>query len=184
MSVEIIRLSCLRQVHPITFTSHVWNLILLGTLCTQPLPAANPSMPSAGPHALVVGDMFGKPLSVDTVVTDPSNRKKDAAPAGMRLEYENPVWDGYLADPQVLKTGGEYYAYGTGPAPIGVQFCQIPRSLVRPHGLEGRVSAGTVSDLNQKMYERIETWRNRKIEKAHAESARQACSLDLPPTFG
>ena len=27
-----------------------------------------------------------------------------------------------------------------------------------------RVSAGTVSDLNQKMYERIEAWRNRKIE--------------------
>ena len=27
-----------------------------------------------------------------------------------------------------------------------------------------RVSAGTVSDLNQKMYQRIETWRNRKIE--------------------
>jgi transposase-like protein len=30
-----------------------------------------------------------------------------------------------------------------------------------------RVSAGTVSDLNQKMYERIEAWRNRKIEKAY-----------------
>ena len=28
-----------------------------------------------------------------------------------------------------------------------------------------RVSAGTVSDLNQKMYERIEAWRNRQIEK-------------------
>jgi len=27
-----------------------------------------------------------------------------------------------------------------------------------------RVSAGTVSDLNKKMYERIEAWRNRKIE--------------------
>ena len=27
-----------------------------------------------------------------------------------------------------------------------------------------RVSAGTVSDLNQKMYQRIETWRNRPIE--------------------
>jgi transposase-like protein len=27
-----------------------------------------------------------------------------------------------------------------------------------------RVSAGTVSDLNQKMYQRIEAWRNRKIE--------------------
>jgi putative transposase len=30
-----------------------------------------------------------------------------------------------------------------------------------------RVSAGTVSDLNQKMYERIEAWRNRKIEKVY-----------------
>ncbi len=30
-----------------------------------------------------------------------------------------------------------------------------------------RVSAGTVSELNQKMYERIEAWRNRKIEKAY-----------------
>ena len=30
-----------------------------------------------------------------------------------------------------------------------------------------RVSAGTVSDLNQKMYERIEAWRNRKIEKTY-----------------
>jgi transposase-like protein len=30
-----------------------------------------------------------------------------------------------------------------------------------------RVSAGTVSDLNQKMYERIEAWRKRKIEGAY-----------------
>ena len=30
-----------------------------------------------------------------------------------------------------------------------------------------RVSAGTVSDLNQKMYERIDRWRNRKIEGSH-----------------
>ena len=30
-----------------------------------------------------------------------------------------------------------------------------------------RVSAGTVSDRNQKMYERIEAWRNRKIEKGY-----------------
>jgi putative transposase len=30
-----------------------------------------------------------------------------------------------------------------------------------------RVSAGTVSDLNQKMYERIDKWRNRKIEGRH-----------------
>lgn len=38
------------------------------------------------------------------------------------LNYENPVWDGYLADPQVLKVGTEYYAYGTGPAHDGRQF--------------------------------------------------------------
>ena len=58
------------------------------------------------------------------VMTGSLNRKKDAAPApaGIRLEYENPVWGGYLADPQVLKTGGEYYAYGTGPAHKGRQF--------------------------------------------------------------
>jgi len=30
-----------------------------------------------------------------------------------------------------------------------------------------RVSAGTVSHLNQKMYERIEAWRNRRIEKIY-----------------
>ena len=38
------------------------------------------------------------------------------------LEYTNPVWHGNLADPQVLKTGGEYYAYGTGSAHKGWQF--------------------------------------------------------------
>jgi beta-xylosidase len=30
------------------------------------------------------------------------------------LEYSNPVWPGYFADPFVLKYQGEYYAYGTG----------------------------------------------------------------------
>ncbi len=38
------------------------------------------------------------------------------------IHYKNPVWDGYLADPQVLKVGDEYYAYGTGPAHGGRQF--------------------------------------------------------------
>lgn len=32
----------------------------------------------------------------------------------MILNYQNPVWDGYLADPFVLRWQGEYYAYGTG----------------------------------------------------------------------
>lgn len=30
-----------------------------------------------------------------------------------RFTYSNPVWDGYLADPFVLKHNGEYWAYGT-----------------------------------------------------------------------
>ena len=29
------------------------------------------------------------------------------------LTYSNPVWDGYMADPFVLKHSGEYWAYGT-----------------------------------------------------------------------
>lgn len=32
------------------------------------------------------------------------------------LTYQNPVWEGYLADPQVLYHNGIYYAYGTGQA--------------------------------------------------------------------
>lgn len=39
------------------------------------------------------------------------------------LHYTNPVWDGYFADPFVLKHNGEYWAYGTGPAALdGKQF--------------------------------------------------------------
>lgn len=31
------------------------------------------------------------------------------------ITYTNPVWDGYFADPFVLKHKGEYWAYGTSP---------------------------------------------------------------------
>jgi len=30
------------------------------------------------------------------------------------LNYKNPVWPGYFADPFVLRVGNEYFAYGTG----------------------------------------------------------------------
>jgi beta-xylosidase len=30
------------------------------------------------------------------------------------MRYKNPVWNGYFADPFVLRVGDEYYAYGTG----------------------------------------------------------------------
>ncbi len=33
------------------------------------------------------------------------------------LDYTNPVWAGYLADPFVLKWQGEWFAYGTGEEP-------------------------------------------------------------------
>lgn len=32
----------------------------------------------------------------------------------MALEYTNPVWPGYFADPFILRSGGTYFAYGTG----------------------------------------------------------------------
>jgi beta-xylosidase len=40
----------------------------------------------------------------------------------LSLEYTNPLWDGYLADPHVLRANGVYYAYGTGKTPDGKQF--------------------------------------------------------------
>ncbi len=40
----------------------------------------------------------------------------------IELTWQNPVWDGYLADPHVWQTGGVYYACGTGKAPDGNQF--------------------------------------------------------------
>lgn len=43
-----------------------------------------------------------------------------------------------------------------------------------------RVSAGTVSDLNQKMYERIDTWRNRKIEGRYPYVYLDGISLKRP----
>lgn len=38
------------------------------------------------------------------------------------LEYENPVWDGYLADPFAFKSGDTWYAIGTGETEDGKQF--------------------------------------------------------------
>ena len=40
----------------------------------------------------------------------------------IKICYNNPVWDGYLADPHVIITNGTYYAYGTGAAKDGKQF--------------------------------------------------------------
>jgi len=38
------------------------------------------------------------------------------------LVYHNPLWEGYLADPQVLYHEGYYYAYGTDPSEEGSRF--------------------------------------------------------------
>ena len=71
---------------------HCWLSVLI--MACLPLAACAPARHATTPHA-------AKPMS---------------------LEYHNPVWDGYLADPQVLKTRGEYYAYGTGREHEGKQF--------------------------------------------------------------
>jgi len=34
------------------------------------------------------------------------------------MRYENPVWHDYFADPFILRTGGNYFAYGTGSSPL------------------------------------------------------------------
>jgi len=44
----------------------------------------------------------------------------------------------------------------------GVSVCRVEDITEALWGM--RVSAGTVSDLNQKMYERIDKWRNKRIE--------------------
>lgn len=42
--------------------------------------------------------------------------------------YRNPVWAGYFADPFVLKTQGNYYAYGTGPVEQGGRVFPVLKS--------------------------------------------------------
>lgn len=44
----------------------------------------------------------------------------DAKP--LTLDYQNPLWDGALADPHAFKSGDSWYAVGTGTAPDGKQF--------------------------------------------------------------
>ena len=57
------------------------------------------------------------------------------------ISYSNPVWDGYCADPFVLRHDDFYYAYGTGPAQDGKEFVVLrSRDLVNwerlPNALE------------------------------------------------
>jgi GH43 family beta-xylosidase len=42
--------------------------------------------------------------------------------------YQNPVWAGYFADPFVLKSQGNYYAYGTGPVEQGGRVFPVLKS--------------------------------------------------------
>lgn len=52
------------------------------------------------------------------------------------LTYKNPVWNGYLADPFVLRTNGVYYAFGTGSDEgAGRQFDGRVFPVLRSHDL-------------------------------------------------
>ena len=58
----------------------------------------------------------------------------------MAAGISNPVWPGYMADPFVLRVGGEDFAYGTGgPEDCGRQpdgrGRQLPKAM--PQGLNG-----------------------------------------------
>jgi beta-xylosidase len=48
-----------------------------------------------------------------------SGTTTDTGGASAATHYRNPVYPGYFADPFVLKSGGAYYAYGTGPVEGG-----------------------------------------------------------------
>lgn len=61
-------------------------------------------------------------LATACVVSTAYADDRPATGKALVLEYRNPVWDGYLADPQVIKTRGVYYAYGTGEERGGKQF--------------------------------------------------------------
>ncbi len=73
--------------------------------------------------AIVIASAIGLAMSEPSFAA-PAGETRGAKPQAARIEltYRNPVWGGYLADPQVLKTGGEYYAYGTGAERDGRQF--------------------------------------------------------------
>src|SRR5687768_12150978 len=42
------------------------------------------------------------------------------------ITYQNPVYDGYFADPFVWRHGGEYFAVGTGEVEAGVAGAHAP----------------------------------------------------------
>jgi beta-xylosidase len=49
------------------------------------------------------------------------------------LTYQNPVWDGYMADPFVLKQDGEYWAYGTSDRQRDGRWFPVLHSLDLAH---------------------------------------------------
>lgn len=48
----------------------------------------------------------------------PSSAADLHSSVGISLEYSNPVWPHYFADPFVLRHQGTYFAYGTGAEPV------------------------------------------------------------------
>ena len=69
-----------------------------------------------------LGQVGGWLVLVAASVIPAANAEDNPAATAMTIEYRNPVWDGYLADPQVIRTRGEYYAFGTGKESGGKQF--------------------------------------------------------------
>lgn len=94
--------------------------------------------------------LFVQPLSHAQAQAVPSVLPTDHE-SRLTLQYENPVWDGYLADPQVIKTRGGYYAYGTGAEHGGRQF-PVLHSQDFAHWTFVGNALETIADPNIKAY--------------------------------
>ncbi len=78
----------------------------------------------------------------------------------MQLIYRNPVWDGYFADPFVLKSGADYYAYGTGASPANDRAFPVLHSTDLIHWKLIGGALKTIADSSHAQY-----WAPEVIEK-------------------
>lgn len=65
-----------------------------------------------------MGNAMSASAATKLTVSVPAARKADTNVT----TYRNPVWNGYFADPAVLKDGDVYYAFGTGDVVDGKRF--------------------------------------------------------------
>jgi beta-xylosidase len=116
------------QSPPVMFPWRVQGLVLLGLLCTGLLHAANPVMPGADPHALVVGDVVWiyptwSPGRGERFFAFSSTDLANWQRHGPVLDFDDVAWIGddgqevhHAWAPAVLSHEGKYhFYYSVGP---------------------------------------------------------------------